>query len=155
MPTRPDKNGRFHDDNGQFVSLRDYIERLIVEHDRAHGWEHQAVKLQATEYERRLEHLNRSFERSAEDRADFLLKDRYDDDTKSRDREARQKAEALESADDALARKLESELKTRDAELNRRLLPLEKFKDRAAILILIGIGLGGVAGSLVTKALGG
>jgi len=31
---RPDAQGRYHDDNGQFVSIKDYIERILAEQEK-------------------------------------------------------------------------------------------------------------------------
>ncbi len=68
------------------VPLRDFIERILTEHDKAHSAQHEAVTIAAKELERRLETLNHAHERSVEDRGRFVQADKYDDRAKEVDR---------------------------------------------------------------------
>lgn len=133
------------------IPIREYIERILDErekaHDAAHRSEHVALELQARETERRLELLNRSFERAAEDRAGFVRKDRYDDDVKVRSAEVA-----------ALADKLNNALEIRSAtvdqhfdRLEKDLEPVEVFRSRAVFLAPILVILGGIVGAVIEK----
>ena len=114
-----------------------------------------ALKLQAAEYERRLELLNHSFERSREDRLDFVRKDQAEADK-----------EANELAVKALALKLDDALVTREKTVNDRfdrleeklilaIRPLEAFKNRMAWLGPALVLFGGVLGSAITRVVSG
>ena len=57
------------------VSLREYIERIIAEHERS---TQQALALAAKEYERRLEVLNGEAERLKQMQSSYVSQDAYD-----------------------------------------------------------------------------
>lgn len=61
------------------VPLREYIERIIAEHDKAHQAEHFAVALQAKEYERRLDSLNHAHVEALRVQSTYLRADKYED----------------------------------------------------------------------------
>lgn len=67
------------------VTLREYIESLLGEHDKIHRAEHRADRLVAKELKRRLEVLNHAHEQSVEDRQDFVTAERFDTRTEAVD----------------------------------------------------------------------
>jgi hypothetical protein len=77
-----DSNGNFHGDSGQFVSLRDYIERIFDERqkalDIAFKASEQALALASRSLEQRLERLNELRAEVTEDRAEYVKRDVYE-----------------------------------------------------------------------------
>ena len=155
------------------VSEREFFERILEEHDKAHDAQHQAVELAAKELERRLDILNHAHERSQEERSHFLQREKYDSERVTAALEVKALAEKVEdtlkvraaAVDDRFSRvdeKIEDRFNQnarisddRLAVLQARLAPLEKFHDRS---VFIGGGLvvlGGVIGAVVIKVLGG
>jgi hypothetical protein len=65
-----DSNGNFHGDDGRFVSLRDYIERILDERDKA-------VQVAYRNLEQRLDKLNELRSEVQQDRGQFLRNDVY------------------------------------------------------------------------------
>lgn len=128
------------------IDTREYIESILRErkawHDEVHALTDEARQLQAKEYERRLELLNQSFERSAADRADFVRKEEYKKDQEVTSNEAR-----------ALALRHEAAIQAAATAVDLRFRPLEKLANRAAVLLTVGVLVGGIVGALIQKAL--
>ena len=84
-----DSNGNLHGDDGRFVSLRSYLERVLDERDNRYleRWESQRreVSLAQREMERRLEALNELRNQVLEDRGRFVLRDVHDSEMDARD----------------------------------------------------------------------
>lgn len=119
------------------VPLRDYMERLIADHDKhiartiedhdkAHQAEHKAVQLQAAEYERRLDLLNHAHAEALRVQVTYLTKDKFEDWQKM----------------------VNEELARREARINT----LEQFKAKAALLGgVIGV-FSGLIGAAIMRA---
>ena len=84
-----DSNGNLHGDDGRFVSLRSYLERVLDERDNRYleRWESQRreVSLAQREMERRLEALNELRNQVLEDRVRFVLRAVHDSEMDARD----------------------------------------------------------------------
>ena len=158
----PDCNGRYHDDDGRYISLREYFERLLVEHDKAHAVEHKAVELQAKEYERRLTSLNHAHEEAARIQQTYVTNEKYENRIAAVDL-------AVQSLDDDLSKKIESlsqwmavhrELPVHPqaakdiANIFDRLGPLEAFRGRAALIAAGLMAISGVVGAAIMRAIG-
>ncbi len=107
-----------HDDPND-VPLRDYIERLFVEHQRAHTVEHASIeearREAADDIKRRLGELNQLRSEVVQDRAQFLRSDVYD-----------QKHDALQ----ARVTKLEQQ-SIKDGELHATVVPSYRVTETA------------------------
>jgi DNA polymerase III alpha subunit len=93
----PDSMHQPRDENGQFVSLRDYVERIFVERQRAHDSEHvlidkaldkaqelreEALSQARQVIDQRLEKLNELRREVTDDRAKFVTIEKYEAETK-------------------------------------------------------------------------
>lgn len=114
------------------ISLREYVEKVLAAHDRAHDAQHEALMLQAREYERRLDELNHAHRRANEDRLQYVTKN----EGISRD----DRMHKIEMA--MVGRERYDTDRTRDEErwtshylwAEARLKPLERIANRAALL---------------------
>jgi hypothetical protein len=120
------------------ISLREFFERVLEEHDKAHNAQHQAVELAARELERRLDLLNHAHERSVEDREQFA-----------------RKGDLI-----SVAEKVEVVRETRNKDVDdhfdrveARIEPLTTFKNRAVIIAPILVIVGSIIGAVIQKAL--
>jgi hypothetical protein len=133
------------------VTLREFVERILLEHDKAHEAQHEAVGIASRELERRLEVLNHAHERSVEDRSQFVTKEVVDgllaaslERYETMKREQVTRAEALAAADDLLAKAV-----------NERITPLESFRAKAGFIAGGLVVIGGILGATIVKVLGG
>ena len=115
-----------HERNGNTVTLREYIEAIMSERDRAltaaFTAQQSALNLATRNLELRLEKLNELREEVTRDRSNFITRDRYDD-----------AHEALEN----------------------KVAVLESFKGKALGFGALVSLLSAVGGALVVKAIGG
>lgn len=114
------------------VTLREFIERILTEHERAHDAQHQAVAIAAKELERRLDLLNHAHEQSLQDRSEFVTKDRQE----------------------AMANALAGETKNLAALMDARIKTLENFKSKAVAVGAVLVLFAGAVGAAIAKALG-
>jgi hypothetical protein len=141
-------NTPVHDDNGHAVPLREYIEALIEERDKA-------VKEALRQLEMRLGELNRLRQEVTEDRAKLLSRDVYFTEHKAL-------KDTVNAFEDALSRRLD--VIERDeawvgrsasvAVLNenrRRLEALESWRGKAALIMAAVTILGGVMGAAIMR----
>jgi hypothetical protein len=133
------------------VTLRDYIERILVEHEKTHAIEHAQVKLAADTIGARVDGLNELRQEYTSDRGLFVTKDYVQqlmeqaaERNITRDQKAEQLANELEEKTQLIA----------DA-VDKRIKPLETFHSRAALVGSALVFIGGIVGALVIKALGG
>jgi hypothetical protein len=119
-------NSPVHEPNGNTVTLREYIEAIMSERDRAltaaFTAQQSALNLATRNLELRLEKLNELRQEVTQDRASYLTRDR---------------AEATEEAMDA------------------RISALESFRGKALGFGALVSVLSAVGGALVVKAIGG
>jgi len=119
-------NSPVHEPNGNTVTLREYIEAIMSERDRAltaaFTAQQSALNLATRNLELRLEKLNELRQEVTQDRASYLTRDR---------------AEATEEAMDA------------------RIAALESFRGKALGFGALVSLLSAVGGALVVKAIGG
>ena len=114
------------------ISLRDYIEKVLAAHDRAHEAEHNAMELQAREYERRLTELNHAHARQVEDRSMYVTKA----EGAARD-ERTHKLEMVVVGRERYEADRASDIERYTAimqALDQRFKPLERIANRAALL---------------------
>ena len=115
-----------HDNNGATVTLREYIEAIMSERDRAltaaFMAQQSALNLATKNLELRLEKLNELRQEVTQDRANFITRDKYED------------------AHDAL---------------ENRVGILENFRGKALGFGALVSLLSAVGGALVIKAIGG
>jgi hypothetical protein len=141
-------NTPVHDDNGHAVPLKEYIEALIEERDKA-------VKEALRQLEMRLGELNRLRQEVTEDRAKLLSRDVYFTEHKAL-------KDTVNAFEDALSRRLD--VIERDeawvgrsasvAVLNenrRRLEALESWRGKAALIMTAVTILGGVMGAAIMR----
>lgn len=152
-----DANGNYHNDRGQFISVEDHINRVLAERQKTYEAEREgdkkALELQAKEYERRLELLNNSFERSAADREDFVTKTGYKTDQGTNAAEVKALAVKLDDALNSAAKAVNIRFDTLEDAIDKDIRPLTAFKDKAAWMGPLLIIVGGIIGSAVTKVL--
>ena len=119
-------NSPVHEPNGNTVTLREYIEAIMSERDRAltaaFTAQQAALNLATKNLELRLEKLNELRQEVTQDRASYLTRDR---------------AEATEDA------------------MNQRISSLEAFRGKALGFGALVSLLSAVGGALVVKAIGG
>lgn len=141
--------------NGRFIDVGDHIKALLEEKDKTAAVREEvydaerksdalALALQAREYERRLEGLNNSFERSRADRLDFVTKTQYANDLSTNTAKV-----------EALAGKVDDALVAAALAVDVRFKPLEKIAGRATLLFAGSAVFGAVITYIVTKALEG
>jgi len=115
-----------HETNGNTVTLREYIEAIIGERDRAlqaaFRAQQDALNLATRNLELRLEKLNELRTEVTQDRANFLTRDRYD---------------------------------SQHAALQDRVALLENFRGKALGFGALVSLLSAVGGALIVKAIGG
>ena len=77
-----DRNGNYHGEDGRFVSLKEYIETIIKDHDRLYSeraaQQARELALAREELERRLEGLNELRKQVVQDRAMFFTKEAHE-----------------------------------------------------------------------------
>ncbi len=115
------------------VTLKEFIEKILEAHDRAHTAQHEAVTIAAVELARRLDVLNHAHERSLEDRAAFQTRDAAEAATKSLATETRNLAALMDS----------------------RIKQLEEFRSRAVGIGAVLVLFAAAVGAAVARALGG
>jgi hypothetical protein len=120
------------------IPLREFIERILTEHEKAHNNQHEAVALAARELERRLDLLNHAHERSVEDREQFARKS-----------DLVAVAEKVETVRDTRNKEVEDHFKR----VEERIEPLSTFKNRAVILGPVLVIIGSVIGAAITRVL--
>ncbi len=113
------------------VPLREFIEKILEAHDKAHLAQHEAVTIAATELARRLDVLNHAHERAQEDRAEFVTKDRQD----------------------SLAKTLATETKNLATLMDTRIKALENFRSKATGVGVVLALFAGAIGAAIAKAL--
>jgi hypothetical protein len=114
-----------------WISLREYIERILQEHEKAHDTQHAAVGIAAKELERRLGILNHAHEQSVADRADFVTRDKFE-------------TRAL-----TVDNRMEEQAKAMDA----RLKDLESFRSRATGAAVALSLFAGAIGAAIARAI--
>lgn len=164
MTSESDAQGNFHGPGGQFITVEDHIDRILEERQNTYMAERtgdkKALELQAKEYERRLELLNNSFERSAADREDFVTKTGYKTDLAINAAEVKALAlkldDALGSAANAVNLRfdqLDKDIVTEIKAVTASIVPLVSFKDKSAWMGPLLVIVGGIVGSAITKVL--
>jgi anti-sigma-K factor RskA len=131
-----DNRGNVHGDNGQFVSLREYIERILEERDKA-------VQVAYRNLEQRLDKLNELRAEVQQDRGQFLRLDVYDE-----------KHDQLRKALTDMEDRLEVEIKNGVAMNSARLDNLDSWRLKAGGAFLILVPLAGLIGAAIMKAFG-
>lgn len=157
---------QFRDESGQFVSLREYIEVILRERQKAHQVEHELIekaldKAQILREEalaqarnvvdQRLEKLNELRSEVQEDRSQFLRLDTYESKHEILEREVKNVAEAGRDAREAIreeflnyARNEEEKRLAREEEIRKSAIKREedeKGRRRATTYTLISFGL--------------
>ncbi len=107
-------------------TLKEHYDRLLDARD-------EALRIQAAEYERRLDALNHAHEQAVEVQHTYLTQDKY----------------TTERRSDATAAELAGE------RVDRRMTAIERWQARAAGVGLVLIPLAGVVGAVIVKVLGG
>lgn len=125
-----------HDNNGNTVPLKHYIERILEERQRA-------LEVLAAGMERRLDNLNELRQDVEKDRGQFLRLDVYDE-----------KHEALEKAVLELERTLTKAIRDGISANSHRIDNLEAWRLKAVGAALILIPLAGLIGAAIMKAFG-
>ena len=152
-----DKNGRFHDDSGRFVSLETILEDREKAHEKQHSLEQKAVDLQANEYARRLENLNHAHAESVRVQQTYVTSEKYEDRVEVID----DKLDKLEL--NSITREVRTALIDRlvhveaeyisRKELDLRIKPLEKAATIARILIAGAPFVGGLILYVIQQAI--
>jgi hypothetical protein len=118
------------------VPLRKFVERLFVEHEKAHAAQHH-------ELDRRLDTLNRVQEQARDDRGRFLTREAYEASHKAL-------AERTEGLASELAMTVYEE---RMNIVSTRINDLERFRAKALVLAPILVIVGGILGAAIEKLL--
>jgi hypothetical protein len=135
------------------VPLRKFVERLFVEHEKAHAAQHH-------ELDRRLDTLNRVQEQARDDRGRFLTREAYEASHKALAERTEGLASELRERTDGLARDLEvrrtlamTVYEERMNIVSTRINDLERFRAKALVLAPILVIVGGILGAAIEKLL--
>ena len=123
-------------DHGETVPLKEYIERIIDERDKA-------VQVAYRNMEQRIERLNELRAEVQEDRGQFLRLDSY-----------AEQHEALEKTVTELERRFVRDLADRTSALHARIDGLESWRLKATGIFLVLVPLAGLIGAAIIKAFG-
>ena len=137
-----------HNNNGGTVPLREYIEALIAERDKA-------MKEALRQLEMRLAELNQLRAEVTEDRNRLVSRESYDTEHGALEERVNVVREQLSARlnviekDEAWVGRGSS--LTVLGELQRRLITLENWRGKAALVVGAGVFLGGIVGAAVMR----
>jgi hypothetical protein len=124
------------DGDGNTVSLREYIERIFDERDKA-------VQVAWRTMEMRLDKLNELRAEVTADRGQFLRTDVYEE-----------RHETLRKAVSGIEDRMRLEIKAATASSTARIDNLESWRLKATGVFLVLVPLAGIIGAAITKAFG-
>ncbi len=126
-----------HGKNGDSVPLREYVERIFDERDKA-------LQAAYTVLEQRLEALNELRQQVIQDRQEFVRTDVYEE-----------KHEAIVKHMNDVDQFTRTQIREATAALDQRIDDLESWRLKATGVFLVLVPLAGVIGAFIVHSLGG